>query len=842
MSKKVSLKVFVLFLLAAMLMGIMTTASCAANVAITVLNPLGEIEPVYNQPLAERLNDLKGKNIALVYYAKALSPQSMRAIGNLLQSKYQGLTVAEYNLGSEIGAKPQGNYETLAKHDAVVLGIADCTLSAWWGAYHAKMLEALGTPVVLLLHEAFVETHNAGRLDNGFTGARRALLDGEIYSRALTVLRNTNVAYLEEAFSKPTAKYPAVLKQIEEALTKKLTRAEKKPPEITPQQLAGWTSGDPTVPTLTVKAVDEVRAAQKFNDMAMALGFGDGLPLIMPLPELVEEMLAATTRDRHEVLGKIMPRGGIVTVEKVAINSVMAGARPEYFPAILAAVEAYASSWEDANLLYHTLTSSDNYSLLLLFSGPIVEELGISGQWGFLSSGNEANNAIGRAVRLSIRNIGLNRTHVTDGTARQGRQNDHALTVFGEEGRLLPAGWERVHELMGFDREQSTVTLLGYYAPNMYSAYGGVNAEFVPMQVIRNAASAAGRNNVSIMTIPRNIAALLQKGLARGSEIKVANKKELVTEVMGYSGGSQYLIWPVVVGDPESARVYTGGPGQFGMAPPKFYGVQAFQTKLITGATKTKAGSDPAPPGAPAKVKVTYEDDKAIISWEAPPGGDAGLRYQVSATGGAAGGAANPKGVLPKTFAPVPPSPPAAELMSTKPPEVAEAFEVGVWPLDPGSYDPALNGQGILPGTVIYGLFDGNFNRLPAPSSVAGFTEATSPGAMAPGSYYILHAASGFSYVLMLPITATSAPLTYEPAPLDHTHENFPAWIDVPAGEKSITITVDPHDPYYTNFWVRAVDENMKNTVAVKENGTEIMLDTSASGRGAWAKAAVEAK
>lgn len=812
----------------------------SATVSIKVLNPLGQIEPVYNQPLAERLSDLSGKSIALVYYAKTLSPQSLRAVGNLLSDKYPGIEFTEYNIGSEIGAKPLGNYETLAKHDAVIIGVADCTLSAWWGAYHAKMIEALGTPAVLIVHELYEQAHTAGGLDNGFTGARRAVVDSGIYSRALTVLRNTDVDFLEEAFSQSTSEHEAVLSRVISALTDSLTSAEKNPPAITPQQLAGWTSGDPTEKMLTVKAENEVKAALEFNSMAMELGFGDGLPLIMPLPELVDEMLAATTRSRDDVIGKVMPRGGIITVEKVAINSVMAGARPEYFPAILAAMEAYATSWEDPNLLYHALTSSDNYSLMLLFSGPIVEELGISGQWGQLSSGNEANNAIGRAVRLSIRNIGLNRTNVTDGTARQGRQNDHALTVFGEEERLLPEGWERHHERMGFDRSQSTVTLLGYYAPNMYNAMGGVNAEFVPLNVISSVAYAAGRNNVSIATIPRNVAVLLQNGLGPTGD-KIPSKTELVTKVMGYTGGSQYLIWPVVVGDPENARVYTGGPGQFGMAPARFYGVQAFRTQLITGATKTKAGQDAPAPGAPEDVQVYYKDGNAVLSWKAPEGSDTGLRYQVTYTGGAAGGMANPKGVLPDTGFPAPPSPPAATLDFKKPAEIKTAFDVGVWPMEAGTYDPALNGQGILPGTLVFGLFDSNYARINPPGKVTGYTPADSPAEMAGGNYYILYGSSGFNYVLIMPDSGGEAkqPLVYNPAPLDGSHDNFPAWIDVPGGAMSVIIpNVKPEDVYYNNFWVRAVSDNTRNSVAITEDGG-IGLDTGASGHGAWAKAKV---
>lgn len=809
----------------------------SASVSIKVLNPLGQIEIVDNQPLAERLDDLSGKSIALVYYAKTLSPQALRAVGNLLESKYQGIKITEYNIGSELGAKPLGNYETLAEHDAVVIGIADCTLSAWWGAYHAKMIEAQGTPVVLLTHELFEESHIAGGLDNGFTGARRAVIDSSIYSHALTVLKNTDVDYLEDAFSASTSEREAVISQVEAALTGSLTKADKDPPSITAQQLAGWTSGNPAAQTLTVKAADEVRAAQEFNSMAMELGFGDGLPLIMPLPELVDEMLAATTRDRSEVLGKVMPRGGIITVEKVAINSVMAGARPEYFPAILAAMEAYATSWEDGNLLYHTLTSSDNYSLMLLFSGPIVEELGISGQWGQLSSGNEANNAIGRAVRLSIRNIGLNRTNVTDGTSGQGRQNDHALTVFGEEARLLPEGWERHHEIMGFDRDQSTVTLLGYYAPNMYTGMGGVNAEFVPKDVITSVAFAAGRTNISIATIPRNVAVLLQNGLGPTGE-QISSKTELVTKLMGYTGGSQYMIWPIVVGDPESARVYTGGPGQYGAAPARFYGVQAFRTQLITGATLTEAGNDPASPGAPTDVKVYYKDGSAVLSWKAPADGS-GLRYQVSYTGGAAGGMANPGGVLPDTGSPVPPSPPGASLNFERPSEISNAFEVGPWPREAGTYDPALDGQGIISGTIIFGLFDSNYARINPPAKVTGYTIANSPGEMVKGNYYILYGSSGFNYVLIMPDTEVALPLVYTPAPLDGSHNSFPAWIDVPEGAMSVIIPdVDPDDIYYNNFWVRAVSDEVINSVSVTEDGG-IKLDTGGSGCGAWAKAEV---
>ena len=809
---KLLIPIICLLLAVVVLAGNLTTPVVAADETFSVHNPLGILEPIANAPLAERTwSDFSGKSIAMVYYSKAQSPQATRALGNLLTQEFDGVETTEYNLGSSIGAKPLGYYDALAEHDAVVIGIADCTLSAWWGAYHAKMIEERGTPTVLLVHEAFTATHDAGKLDNGFTGARRAVIDSAIFSRAATVLRNTDVDYLEEAYAE------SIYGDVKAALTAELTADEKTPPAITPSQLAGWSksSGDPTAAMLTIRSTDEVHAAADFNAMAMELGFGDGLPLIMPLPELVDKMLAATTRDRDDVLGRIMPRGGIMTVEKVAINAVMAGARTEYFPAILAAMEAYASSWEDANLLYHSLTSSDNYTLMLLFSGPIVEELDISGQWGFIGSGNEANNAIGRAVRLSARNIGVNRTNVTDGTARQGRQNDHALTVFGEQESLLPDGWERHNELLGFERTQSTVSVLGYYAQDMYFGMGGVNADFNPLSVVSSGATKAGSANVSVMTIPRNVAALLKEGLGPGGVV-VNTKAELLRR-MGYNDESKLMVYPIVVGDPESARVYTGGPSQYGMAASKFYGMQAFQTRMITGATSTASGTDAAPPAAPTNVEVYYKDGNAYLTWDAPTGAT-GVRYQVSYTGGAAGGALNPFGALPETVNATPPSPPAP--IFTVPQEVTTAYDLGAWPLSSGTYDPALDGNGIPSGVRLFGLFDGSYGRLTPPTSVTGYTKVSSISALRQGAWYLLNGSSGFDYVLIM--AERSAPLTYAPATLSRgVYDVFPSWIDVPSGATSVMIpNISESDALYNDFYVRAVDDGVKNASTPAQKST----------------------
>ena len=95
-------------------------------------------------------------------------------------------------------------------------------------------------------------------------------------------------------------------------------------------------------------------------------------------------------------------RGRGVTLEKAAINAVMAGCRPEYFPVVVAALEAMF----DPEFNLHTvLTSTGGAALCAIVSGPIAQEIGMSARHGALGSGNRANATIGRAIRLVAMNV-----------------------------------------------------------------------------------------------------------------------------------------------------------------------------------------------------------------------------------------------------------------------------------------------------------------------------------------------------------------------------------------------------------------------------------------------------
>ena len=132
-------------------------------------------------------------------------------------------------------------------------------------------------------------------------------------------------------------------------------------------------------------------------------GWSDGLPVVPPTQERVLAMLEGTTREASEVLGLMPSNLDVCTVEKVAINAVMAGCRPEYLPVVLAAIEAML---DEDYCLHGTLATTRFVGPVVIVNGPIAQQIGMNGKGNALGQGNRANATIGRAVQLAVRNIG----------------------------------------------------------------------------------------------------------------------------------------------------------------------------------------------------------------------------------------------------------------------------------------------------------------------------------------------------------------------------------------------------------------------------------------------------
>jgi hypothetical protein len=241
------------------------------------------------------------------------------------------------------------------------------------------------------------------------------------------------------------------------ALTRPLTRAEANPP-------SKHVMTDETI-KITAESYDA--ALEKFNQSFLDNHWGSGLPLIPPTPERVKWMLKGTSRSPKEVVGTIAPKNGIATIEKIAINAVMAGAKPEYLPVIIAAVEAAADKKFD---LFHMQNSTGSFTLLIQVNGPIAKEIDLHSGIGFLGYGWRANNTIGHALRLILINLG----HVwptENDMALIGRPSSHTFYTFAENEGETP--WEPYHVSIGYKAEDNCVTVA---TMNTYSNLGSISA------------------------------------------------------------------------------------------------------------------------------------------------------------------------------------------------------------------------------------------------------------------------------------------------------------------------------------------------------------------------------
>lgn len=155
----------------------------------------------------------------------------------------------------------------------------------------------------------------------------------------------------------------------------------------------------------------EIGADEDDQEAMFERGWSDGLPLVPPTEERVLRMLDGTTRDPQEVVGLVPPALAPATVEKIAINAVMAGCKPEYLPVVLAAVEAVL---DERFAMHGVLATTMFVGPVVIVNGPVRRQIGMNAKGNALGQGNRANLAIGRALQLVIRNIGEGRPREVD--------------------------------------------------------------------------------------------------------------------------------------------------------------------------------------------------------------------------------------------------------------------------------------------------------------------------------------------------------------------------------------------------------------------------------------------
>ncbi len=203
----------------------------------------------------------------------------------------------------------------------------------------------------------------------------------------------------------------------------------------------------------------------KVEDIADAIefcfrqGWTDGLPVVPPTPERVGAMLAAARLDPKQEIGFVTHRSVSITAEKVAINAVMAGCKPEYMPVVVAAVEGIA----DPRWSYHGPgTSTGGAAGAMTVNGPIVRELDINAGDNLFGPGWRANLTIGRAVRLVMRNV----CGSVPGTLDRGTLGHPGKLSYVIAENEAESPWTPLHVERGLRPEQSAVTVLAADAPH----------------------------------------------------------------------------------------------------------------------------------------------------------------------------------------------------------------------------------------------------------------------------------------------------------------------------------------------------------------------------------------
>jgi len=307
---------------------------------------------------------------------------------------------------------------------------------------HCATLEKLGVPTAPIEAKAF---SNLSRMYAELVGMpyHRIINVPHPISRVPAEICREYIEGHDPATGRP------VVDEIVEALTKPLTKEEKH---------AGWV--ERTMPRLIGPDTEE-----NLQCLFVENKWTDYLPIVLPTEERVANILKGISHPANEVVGEF--RSGYeacsFTVEKVAANAVMAGAKPEHMPVILAMAASGVSV---------LATSTQSFARMIVINGPIRNVIGMNSGCGALSPFNEANAIIGRAATLMSMNLGAGGVPGLTYWGSQGNSLDYNHVTFAESEEGLPQGWKPFHVQKGFKPEESVISFFhGYSLLHWKSTY-----------------------------------------------------------------------------------------------------------------------------------------------------------------------------------------------------------------------------------------------------------------------------------------------------------------------------------------------------------------------------------
>ena len=327
----------------------------------------------------------------------------------------------------------------------------------------------------------------------------------------------------------------------------------------------------------------EARSEADALEELHALGLTDGLPVVIPTPERVAAMVLATGLDPDVELGVMGPAHGVASVEKVATAAVMAGCLPDHVPVVVAAVRAVCKPEFDLTEMQSTTHCT---APLIVVCGPARHQCGgVASGFGALGPGHRANASIGRALRLTMMNIGGARPGVSD-MALHGHPGKFTYCI-AEDTENSP--FAPLHTSYGYEPDQSAVIVTGAEAPHSTFFTGDADDPESAnrlLNVIAAVMANPGSNNAhlrhgSLVVImnPDHTAVLARAGLSREDvQVELAARAANSTAMLVRMGSVFHLgndsppdeMVPILK-DPSRIVVFqAGGKGLYTMVMPSW--------------------------------------------------------------------------------------------------------------------------------------------------------------------------------------------------------------------------------------------------------------------------------
>jgi hypothetical protein len=397
---------------------------------LKILNPTGRTECLSLIPNAPRLTDLSGKKIGIFKNRVPVGQIFYPYLERALKERMPGTEFRTWEMSilGDPAARTAKLKEVADNSDAVIVAMGISGGSTTRTAPDAIGIEKFGKPVAFIVTKCF-------RSNARFLARSEGLEDLAVAPLILD--------------------YVPPAEEIE-----KLEIAEKVADEVA-RALTQWSPQPPEIPAITEASLafsgkDFFAAQEEMERFFLNHGWSDGLPFVPPTEEAVDRMLEGASLPREHVVGQFPPSGVQATVEKIAVNAVMAGCLPQYMPVVLAAVETIIDPLFD--LIGVQCTSGQLAPFFVVSGKKLIDELNINDSFCTVGPGWKANATIGRALKLIMMNLGQTWPGLNDMKAFGSPFRYYCL--IGENEEAYSGAWEPLRVAEGFSDDQPTISVM----------------------------------------------------------------------------------------------------------------------------------------------------------------------------------------------------------------------------------------------------------------------------------------------------------------------------------------------------------------------------------------------